>query len=94
MYYYISRTINFNDFNYFIALWTRLSDRLILPLPLPEQLCSQVWCYVKASKEIEIYELPEERNRFVLFDRYELVDPLLGTVMEPVCLIALIKAIA
>ncbi|XP_076652647.1 general transcription factor 3C polypeptide 1 [Halictus rubicundus] len=65
------------------ALWLRLEQRLHNPSPIPKPLMAQVWSICIGVTEFSFYELETAREALVIFDRYEYVDPDLGTILEP-----------
>lgn len=65
------------------ALWQRMSIRLQIDHPLPGPLMEQIWSICTATKDLTFYELDTPRPRLVIYDRYEFVDPELGTILEP-----------
>ncbi|XP_011313927.1 general transcription factor 3C polypeptide 1 [Fopius arisanus] len=65
------------------ALWQRLALRLQIPHPLPTPLREQVWSICISTKDLLFYELESPRGPLVIYDRYEFVDPDLGTILEP-----------
>ncbi|KAF7988582.1 hypothetical protein HCN44_001155 [Aphidius gifuensis] len=65
------------------ALWSRLSIRLDCKLPLSEFFMEQIWKICLSVKDLKFYELQNERDKLVIFDRYKYVDEDLGTIQEP-----------
>ncbi|KAK0177379.1 hypothetical protein PV328_001440 [Microctonus aethiopoides] len=65
------------------ALWQRLAMRLQITDQLPQALKEQIWTICLSIKEFSFYQLNEPRPPLVIYDRYEFVDPDLGTITEP-----------
>ncbi|XP_076662843.1 general transcription factor 3C polypeptide 1 isoform X1 [Andrena cerasifolii] len=65
------------------ALWLRLAHRMHYTLPLPKPFMVQIWSLCVQIREFAFYELQTAREPFVIFDRYEFVDPDLGIILEP-----------
>ncbi|KAG7208455.1 hypothetical protein KM043_014681 [Ampulex compressa] len=65
------------------ALWQRLASRFHDPLPLPKAFLTQIWTICVKVREFTFYALEVPREPLVIFDRYEFVDPDLGTILEP-----------
>lgn len=65
------------------TLWVRLENRPNFPLAIDENTKSYLWKCVAVREELEIFELPESRPTFVLFNRYKYIDEELGIVVEP-----------
>ncbi|XP_046623037.1 general transcription factor 3C polypeptide 1 isoform X1 [Neodiprion virginianus] len=65
------------------ALWQRLSLRLHDPPPLSKPFMEQVWSICIEVDGIDYYKLEAPRNKLIIFDRYEHIDPDLGTILEP-----------
>ncbi|XP_046745508.1 general transcription factor 3C polypeptide 1 [Diprion similis] len=65
------------------ALWQRLSLRLHDPLPLSKPFMEQVWSICLEVDGLDYYKLQTPRNKLIIFDRYEHIDPDLGTILEP-----------
>ncbi|XP_066593076.1 general transcription factor 3C polypeptide 1 [Prorops nasuta] len=65
------------------ALWIRLANRLSDPIPLLQPFKEQVWSICLQIKEFEFYELNVPRDKLIIVDRYEYVDPDIGTILEP-----------
>ncbi|XP_012253071.2 general transcription factor 3C polypeptide 1 isoform X2 [Athalia rosae] len=65
------------------ALWQRLSLRLQEPPPLAKAFMEQVWAICVEVDGVDYYELKIPREKLVIFDRYEFIDPDLGTILEP-----------
>lgn len=56
-------------------------------VPLPERLMEQIWNICLQVGELSFYELERPREKLVIFDRYEFVDPDIGIILEPVSLL-------
>ncbi|KAK7071949.1 General transcription factor 3C polypeptide 1 [Halocaridina rubra] len=67
------------------ALWLRLSLRPNFEscMRLDENSKAFLWELICGDEEIFMYELPTPRENLVIFNRYELMDPELGIVLEP-----------
>ncbi|XP_015608744.1 general transcription factor 3C polypeptide 1 [Cephus cinctus] len=65
------------------ALWKRLSLRLHNPLPFSQSFIEQLWGICLQIRELRFYKLESPREKLVIFDRYEYVDPDLGMILEP-----------
>jgi len=63
----------------------RLKDNPDFVLPIDSETEIYVWNIVKQLEDVTFYELPSERPPLVVFNRYDHVDPELGTILEPVC---------
>ncbi|XP_067859493.1 general transcription factor 3C polypeptide 1 isoform X2 [Heptranchias perlo] len=63
----------------FSTLWFRLESRVpAFPLPLDPATKRFLWEALISSREVEFYELPEQRPPLVFYDRYEEIDPETG----------------
>ncbi|KAK0180773.1 hypothetical protein PV327_003123 [Microctonus hyperodae] len=65
------------------ALWQRLAIRLQITDTIPQALKEQMWTICLSVKEFDFYQLNEPRPPLIIYDRYEFVDPHLGTIIEP-----------
>ncbi|KAM3864620.1 general transcription factor 3C polypeptide 1 [Diretmus argenteus] len=58
------------------SLWIRLEDRNPkFPLKLDAQTKEFIWKSIISNTELKVYELPQERDDVVLFDRFTEIDP-------------------
>uniref|UniRef100_UPI00398EFA82 general transcription factor 3C polypeptide 1 isoform X2 n=1 Tax=Pristiophorus japonicus TaxID=55135 RepID=UPI00398EFA82 len=63
----------------FSTLWFRLDSRVpAFPLLLDPATKQFLWEALIGSREVEFYELPEQRPPLVFYDRYEEIDPETG----------------
>ncbi|XP_015124460.1 general transcription factor 3C polypeptide 1 [Diachasma alloeum] len=65
------------------ALWQRLAIRLQINHPFPFPLMEQIWSICTSTNNLLFYELETPRPPLVIYDRYEFVDPEMGTILEP-----------
>lgn len=65
------------------TLWLRLEKRPYFPLSLDDDSKAFIWEFISQHPDIEFYELPEPRKKFVLFNRYDYLDLDIGIVFEP-----------
>uniref|UniRef100_T1JE27 Uncharacterized protein n=1 Tax=Strigamia maritima TaxID=126957 RepID=T1JE27_STRMM len=65
------------------SLWLRLEKRPKFAICIDEASKHFLWNRIALRRDIEFYELCEERKPLVLFDRYENVDLDVGIVTEP-----------
>lgn len=67
---------------FILGLWSRLSERLKIPLPFTSKAKCRFWDIVRHLKDVSFYELPEARM-FYIYDRYTNIETELGVVIDP-----------
>nr|XP_022917075.1 general transcription factor 3C polypeptide 1 [Onthophagus taurus] len=62
------------------ALWLRLS--IVMGIIVPENSRKLIWDQIKRSNQLEFYELPEERGKLIIFNRFQYVDVVSGHLCD------------